>query len=180
MAVLHNDAKTLRFVLELVDRETLPVVPGQPPPAVESLRVLGSSGVEYMDRRDQAYWPFLRVPVLYLAGGDASTLVGAIRSLCALERPGFGFRTGAQDELALQVARQEGGGFVVEVGIDLAVYLFETSGLQGDPGRELALFRFTTSTSELVIFADQIKRELAELPGAPLAADSVAPRQDPA
>jgi hypothetical protein len=164
MAVLHNDAKNLRFVLELVDRETLPVVPGHKAPPPESLRLLGSAGVEYLDRRDKAFWPFLRLPVLYLAGVDGITLVDAIRSLCALERPGFAFRTGAQEELALQVVRQEGGGFIAEVGIDLASYLYETSGLQGDPGRELALFRFTTSTSELVVFADQVKREAAALP----------------
>ena len=39
MAVLHNDARNLRFTLELVDRETLPPVPGQKPPALEAMRV---------------------------------------------------------------------------------------------------------------------------------------------
>jgi hypothetical protein len=164
MAVLHNDAKNLRLVLTLADRERLPVVPGQPPPAPEGLRVLGTTAVEFFDRRDKEFWPFLRLPVLYLAGADGRSLVESVRDLCASKRPGFAFRTGAHDEMALQMTRQEGGGFVVEVGIDLASYLYETSGLQGENGRELALFRFTTSTSELVIFADQVKQELAGLP----------------
>jgi hypothetical protein len=163
MAFLHNDAKNLRFVLSLVDRETLPHVPGQPAPAPESLRVLGTAAVEYLDRRDKSFWPFLQLPVIYLAGGDGAALVESVRDVCALKRPGFAFRTGAQDELALALAKQDGGGFVIEVGIDLAAYLHETSGLQGEPGRELALFRFTTGTAELVLFADQVKTELAAL-----------------
>jgi len=101
--------------------------------------------------------------VIYLAGGDGPVLVESVRDVCALKRPGFAFRTGAQDELALQLAKQDGGGYVIEVGIDLAAYLHETSGLQGDPGRELALFRFTTGITELVLFADQVKTELAAL-----------------
>jgi hypothetical protein len=163
MAFLHNDAKNLRFALSLVDRETLPHVPGQPAAPPEALRVLGTAAVEYLDRRDKSFWPFLQLPVIYLAGGDVPALVESVRDVCALRRPGFAFRTGAQDELALQLTKQDGGGYVIEVGIDLAAYLHETSGLQGDPGRELALFRFTTGITELVLFADQVKTELAAL-----------------
>ena len=164
MAVLQNDAHTLRFVLSLVDRETLPKVPGQPAPAPETLRLLGTTSVEFFDRRDKGFWPFIRLPVVYLSGGDGATLIDAVRDLCALKREGLSFRTGASDEVAVQIGRQPGGGFVVEVGIDLAAYLFETSGRQGEPGRELALFRFTTGTADLVVFADQVKQELAALP----------------
>lgn len=164
MAVLHNDAKNLRFFVELVDREVPPLVPGQPPVPAELIRVLGTTGVEFYDRRDKSFWPFIRLPVLYFGGKDGPELVSSVRDLCSMKVEGFAFRTGTQGELALQVGRQQGGGFVVEVGIDLATYLLETSGLQGEPGRELALFRFTTSTSELVIFADQVKQELEKLP----------------
>src|SRR5579872_2686589 len=135
MAVLHNDAKNLRLALGVVERETLPVVPGQPPPAVESLRLLATAAVEWFDRRDTSFWPFIRLPVLYLAGGDPGAIAEGLRDVCALKRPGVGFRLGARDELAVQIARQDGGGFIVEVGIDLAAYLAETSGLQGEPGR---------------------------------------------
>jgi hypothetical protein len=164
MAVLHNDAKNLRLFVELVDREVPPLVPGQPPVPAEMIRVLGTAGVEFYDRRDKSFWPFIRLPVIYFGGKDGPELVSSIRELCSMKVQGFVFRTGTQGDLALQVGRQQGGGFVVEVGIDLATYLLETSGLQGEPGRELALFRFTTSTSELVIFADQVKQELDKLP----------------
>lgn len=164
MAVLHNDAKTLRLFIEFVDREVPALVPGQPPVPADSIRVLGTAGVEFYDRRDESYWPFIRLPVIYYGGGDASALIQSIRDLCSLTVPGFVFRTGTQNDLAVQIARVEAGGFVVEVGIDLATYLLETSGLQGAPGQELALFRFTTSTSELVVFADQVKQELTRLP----------------
>lgn len=164
MAVLHNSAKSLRFSLELVDREVPPVVPGQPPLPAEAIRVLGSVGMEYYDRRDASFWPFLRLPVIYYGGNDAAELVASIRDLCSLKVPGFAFRTGTTQDVAVQIGRQEDGGFIVEVGIDLASYLLETTGTQGDPGRELAMFRFITTTSELVKFADQIKQEIERLP----------------
>jgi hypothetical protein len=53
---------------------------------------------------------------------------------------------------------------MVEVGLDLATYLLESSGQLGDPGRELAMFRYMTRTDELVIFADQLKEEMQRLP----------------
>lgn len=164
MAVLHNEPKTLRLFLELVDREVPQILPGVAPPPRESVRVLGTAGVEWYDRRDKSFWPFLRLPVLYLGGADGSQLVASIRDLCALKTEGFNFRTGASSEFGFQLSRQAGGGFVVEVGVDLASYILETAGIQGEPGRELALFRFTTSTAELVIFADQVKQELEKLP----------------
>ena len=164
MAVLHNESKTLRFCLELVEREVPPVVPGQPALPPEAIRVLGSAGMEFFDRRDGSFWPFIRLPVVYYAGTDPTELVGSIRELCSLKVPGFAFRTGSNHDVALQVGRQEGGGFIVEVGIDLATYLLETTGAQGEPGRELAMFRFVTTTAELVTFADQLKQEMGRLP----------------
>ena len=164
MAVLHNDAKNLRLFLELVDREVPPVVPGQPAPSAESVRVLGTAGVEFYDRRDKSFWPFLRLPVLYLSGGDGHALVHSLKEVCSLKKPGFAFQTGTQNDIAVRIGRQDGGGFSVEVGIDLATYLLETSGNAGEPGRELALFRFATHTAELVRFADQLKQELENLP----------------
>ena len=164
MAVLHNQSKNLRFFLELVDREVPPLVPGQPRPPVDSARILGTAGVEFYDRRDQAFWPFIRLPVLYLEGSDTGALVDSIREFCSLRIPGFAFRTGAQREIALQLGREESGSLLVEVGIDLAPYLLETTGGLGEPGRELAMFRYYTTTAELVTFADQIVQEVARLP----------------
>ena len=163
MALLHDGSKNLRLVLELVDREVPAIVPGQPALPPETARVLGSVGVEFLDRRDQSFWPFIRLPVVYYGGEDGAALVQSIRDLCSLKIPGFALRTGARSDLALQIGRQDDG-FLVEVGIDLATYLFETSGLQGEPGRELALFRYLTNPAELVVFADQLKQEMERLP----------------
>ncbi len=164
MAVLHSDAKTLRFFFELVDREVPPAMPGQAPPPVEAMRVIGTAGVEFFDRRDDQFWPFIRLPVIRCATADGHDLIHSLKDLCSAKVPGFVFRTGEQNELALQLARQEGGGFVAEVGIDLASFLLEVSRVQLEPGRELAMFRFTTSTAEVVRFADQLKQELERLP----------------
>ncbi|MGQ0507721.1 MAG: hypothetical protein ACT4TC_20655 [Myxococcaceae bacterium] len=164
MAVLHNETKTLRFFLEMVDREVPAIVPGQPPPPPESVRVLGTCGVEFFDRRDKSFWPFIRLPVLYLAGKDGPDLAASVRDLTSLRTQGFAFRTGMQNEVALQVGRAEKKGFLVEVGIDLAPYLLETAGQMGEPGQELAMFRFNCVMADLVIFADQIKQELERLP----------------
>src|SRR5687767_4255916 len=103
MAVLHNETKTLRLFVELVDREVPPIVPGAPPIPKEAVRILGTAGVEWFDRRDQAFWPFLRLPVLYLGGGDPAGLVESIRNLCQLKVEGFAFRTGNQQEFGFQV-----------------------------------------------------------------------------
>ena len=164
MAVLHNDAKNLRLFVEIVDREVPAVVPGQPPPPPEAVRMIGTAGVEFFDRRDNQYWPFIRLPVIRYGGNDGHELIHSLKDLCSLKVPGIGFRTGDVGELVLQLARQEGGGFVAEVGLDLSTFLLEASGAQGEPGRELAMFRFTTSTAEVVKFADQIKQELEKLP----------------
>ena len=164
MAVLHNDGKNLRFFLELVDREVFPIVPGQPRPPPDAARVLGTVGVEFYDRRDASFWPFIRLPVIYIGGTDGEELVASIRKLCSLQTAGVSYRGGAQGELALQIGRQGDGALLVEVGMDLASYLLETSGRVSEPGKELALFRYHTTTAEVVVFADQIKQELERLP----------------
>lgn len=164
MAVLHNAARNLRFFIEWVDREVPPVVPGQPPPSAEAVRALGTAGVEFFDRRDNDFWPFIRLPVIYYSGKDGPALVSSVRDLLSLKIPGFAFRTGATGELGLQIGRDGETQFVVEAGIDLAPYLMETSGASADPGRELAMFRFNTVTAELVKFADGLKKELDGLP----------------
>jgi hypothetical protein len=163
MAVLHNESRTLRLAVELVDREVPPVIPGQPPVGGDAIRVLGSAGMEFYDRRDSSYWPIIRLPVVYYEGTDPAQLVGSIRDLCSLKIPGFAFRTGSSQELAIQVGGQDGR-WIVEVGLDLATFVLETAGTPGEAGRELAMFRFVTTTAELVRFADELKQEIGRLP----------------
>lgn len=151
MAVLHNEARTLRLSLLLADRATF-----------GPSRVLASAGVECFDRRDGEFWPLVRLPVVYFGPADLPAVVESIRTLCAHESPGFGLRSEGDGDLALQLSRQEGA-LTVEAGFDLARVLAETAGRPGVPGSELALFRFQTATAELVQFADQLRRELEEL-----------------
>lgn len=161
MAELDNDTYTLRLQLALADRELVPGATDKTP--AEAFRVLGTAAVEFFDRRDKEFWPFLRLPSLYLAGEDAPALIEALRDLCAMKRDSFLLRTGDRGELAVGVARG-GGGFDVEVGVDLAPILAQVSGTPGEPGHQLAMFRFTTGTAQVVVFADQLKQELERLP----------------
>src|SRR5260370_34724274 len=153
MAVLHNEGKNLRFFLELVDREVFPIVPGQPRPPPNAARVLGTVGVEFYDRRDQSYWPFIRLPVIYIGGTEGEELIDSIRKVCSLQSTGFAFRGGSQGELALQIGRQDDGGLLAEGGLDPASHRLPAPGTAPAPAKELALSRFTTATGRRVIVA---------------------------
>src|SRR5215208_1953599 len=112
----------MRLALVLVQRESLRAQPGQPPPAA---RVLATAALEWLDARDGEWWPFVTLPPLWLDPGAA----GAV---------------------GLQLGAVEGGGLVVEVGLDLGRYLADVSGLQPRAGGEAALFRFPLQAEDLV------------------------------
>src|SRR5512143_3266997 len=68
MALLPNDAGSLRLAISIVDREAavrggLPAFEGVP-----GGRLLATAAVEHFDRRDRERWPFVRLPALSLAG----------------------------------------------------------------------------------------------------------------
>ena len=152
MPALHNPNRTLRFCLDVADFSS------------REHSFVCTAAVEFFDRRDDGFWPFLRLPVLSVTRDDALGLVEAIRGVCSRARPGFSLRTGALNELSLQLGR-EGEAFAVEVGVDLAPYLLETSGIRSQMGTELSLFRFGTTLTELVVFADAIASSLLEVEG---------------
>lgn len=152
MPAIHNPNRTLRFSLELADI------------AAQDRAFICTAAVEYLDKRDQEFWPTLRLPVLRVPAEDAHALTQALRDVCSQARPGFCFRTGAREELQLALSRQ-GGAVAVEVGVDLCVYLLETAGVPSPPGRELALFRFEAPLAEVVVFADAVAARVAELEG---------------
>ncbi|MFL5320611.1 MAG: hypothetical protein ACJ790_13200 [Myxococcaceae bacterium] len=161
MALLHNTNQSLRFLLQLVDRER----PSRGPTAVSSAhRILGTAAIEFFDRRDREFIPMLQLPVLHVAAQDAEAFATALRELTSGTRGGFSFRTGAMEELTLQIGREASGAFVVEVGVDLGAWLKETSGAAHAPGKELALFRFEAPMAELVLFAASLYEELQKLP----------------
>lgn len=141
MAYLHNDTRTLRLHLEWVDQER------QPPH-----RRLGTAAIEFYDRRDQEYWPMVRLPILYADPEETARFDSQLKDLCSGRVDGLSLTLGAQSELAFQAAKQADQSYLIEVGLDLAPYLQEASGKPLEPGRELALFRFHASMAAMVLF----------------------------
>ena len=147
MAALVNDSGVMRFSLALERRH--------------DDKFLGSAGVEVFDRRDGEFWPLVRVPVVKVAAHEVMPLVDALKECCAGSRPGVTMHFGEANEIALNLGPQNGGGFLVEIGFDLSVVLREHAGVVSEPGRELSLFRFSTSTEQVVKFGDQLRAESA-------------------
>lgn len=152
MPAIANPTRTLRFSLELADF------------SAQDGAFVCTAAVEFYDRRDNEFWPMVRLPVLKMAQPDGHALVSAARDVCSQKRPGFSLRTGATEELQLQIGRDENG-VSVEVGVDLSAYLREVSGRLAERGRELALFRFTAELSELVVFGKAVEDRVQLLEG---------------
>src|SRR5512143_3471483 len=116
MALLPNDAGSLRLAISLVDREArvrggLPAFEGVP-----GGRLLATAAVEHFDRRDREWWPFVRLPALYLAGEAVEALVEGAREVLAGGAPGFAWQPGAGVPLGVQLGATEGPpGILVEV-----------------------------------------------------------------
>jgi hypothetical protein len=171
MAELSSDTGTLRFRLEVVDREApargpVPVVAQDG--GLPSGRLLATASVGYLDRRDGEVWPFVHLPVLYLAPEAVRALEGGLAELLRGTAPGFAWQSGADAALGLQVSAPEGvppGCFLVEVGMDLSAFLADAAGAPRRAGAELALFRFLAARASLVAFAGALRAELeARLP----------------
>jgi hypothetical protein len=192
MAHLPNHPRgSLRFVLSLGAIETAAPAPREDPtlcevppapepgrislPVVSSARtgpsrVLATAGVEYLDRTDREFWPYVRFGVLWLGPGDAEGLVEGVSRLVRDEVPGFVFRSSGSAELGLQISKLPGTAgavaqdtYGVEVGLDLAPLLTESAGGPHATGEALSLFRYTTGRPELVAFGLALKEELQAL-----------------
>lgn len=199
MALLSNSRNSLRFSLELAtfespgfqSRSAAQACEVEPPPRgklglpilgagpKEPSRLLAAVSMDFFDRRDTEFWPFVRQAVLWLGPRDAHELVEAVSRLVRDEVPGFTFRS-AGAELALQVGRSSAPAapeaglaqslYAVEVGLDLAAVLNEAAGTGNEPGDALSLFRFATGRPQLVAFGQGLRDELAVLAGPPGAA----------
>lgn len=154
MAFLTNRSAALRFALRFIQKEK------------GSERVLGSAEIEYLDRRDNSYWPVLRLPVLYIHRADGLDISDAVKDLCRKGRDGFSVTLGADQELAIQMARTDEDVFLVELGMDLASVFSQVSGKQSAVGEELSLFRLLCHTRDLVVFASQLREEAEALANA--------------
>jgi hypothetical protein len=157
---LINDSGALRLGLDLVQRETVRVQPGEQPPAA---RLLTTATLEWLDGRDQEWWPFVRLPPLWLDAAGVEALVGGLRDVLQGAAPGFSWQSGVGGALGVQLGAAEGGAAVVEVGLDLGPFLADAAGLPSRSGGELALFRFVAAAPAVVRFAGALEAQLGDL-----------------
>ena len=149
----------MRLALELVQRELQRGAPGEAPPGG---RLLASASLDWLDARDGEWWPFVRLPPLWLDPGAAEALVAGLRDVLQGAAPGFAWQSGGAGALGLQLGAVPQGA-VVEVGLDLGPFLGDVSGLAPGAGGELALFRFLALSTDLVRFAGALEAQLGEL-----------------
>jgi hypothetical protein len=136
MGVLLNDSGTLRFTLTAAGEG------------------LATAAIEFLDVRDKSFWPLVQLPVVHLSVASFAALGQMLEPVLSGKTDGFAWRGGSGEELALSVVRQSEE-WIVEVGIDLSAYLRETAQVFVGPQRELALFRFHTTSALLQAFAEQ-------------------------
>jgi hypothetical protein len=144
MADLPNDSGSLRFALTLAGRD--------------AGRWLASAALEYHDRRDGEWWPFVRLPVVHLGATALDELLAGLAAVVAGSQQGVAWRAGDDAPVGLQLGAVPGGA-VVEVGLDLSLFLAESAGVPPRPNAELALFRFRALQPGLVRFSDALARE---------------------
>ncbi|HUB06005.1 MAG TPA: hypothetical protein VMB50_03345 [Myxococcales bacterium] len=179
MATLGNLRNSLRFSLELAALESgvAPPREGSPRPGLSIVgapasvpRLLASVSMDFFDKKDREFWPFVRQAVLWLGPGDADDLVGGLEKLLRDELAGFAFRSGS-GELGLQLGKVQAETaaattYAVEIGLDLATVLDEAAGTGHEAGDALSLFRFATGRPQLVAFGQALRDELLALTGA--------------
>ena len=156
MAELRNDSGALRFTIELVSRVAAPESSGGAP---DGASLLASTGLEYLDRRDGEWWPFVRLPVLHLPTRSVARLAADLADLLRGASAGFAWRPADDSPAGLQIGRSPGGA-IAEVGLDLGAFLAELAGAPHRLETELALFRFRCAQADLVRFAEALTREL--------------------
>ncbi len=153
MAELLNDTRSLRFELTFAGRESPRALGG---------RLICSAALEYFDQRDHQYWPFIRIPFLYLTQEAAASLYEGIAEVLRAGAPGFAWQSGEDPILGIQLgAGGNASEILIEVGVDLGAFLAESAGTPRRGG-ELALFRFASNPAAMVEFADDYKREWEE------------------
>jgi hypothetical protein len=171
MGYLNNEEKSLRWRFQFVDKEIVPAVPGAGEPPPGGGRLLATTSLEFLDKTDKQYWPLYRQGVLWVAIAEGRAFLQQVSALIRAELPEFSFRSEYAPEIGWQLSQSGEGRFVVQLGFDMSAMLREVAGLPPQMGRDLALYRFTTTQPHLVSFADQVRTELAELvPESPAAA----------
>lgn len=163
MAVLLNQASNLRLRLELSARSSDGVrspAALQAEAAVERYRHRPTTG-------EHAFVPLLRLPLVTLLDLDLIGFLEQLEALLEAGRPG-GAALEPSDGAALAL-RVSGGpeAYQIEAGLDLRSLLEPVGGQSGEPGTDVALFRFFANGRAVVAFCAALLEEFARFPTDP-------------
>jgi len=163
VAVLLNQASNLRLRLELSARSSDGVrspAALQAEAAVERYRHRPTTG-------EHAFVPLLRLPLVTLLDLDLIGFLEQLEALLEAGRPG-GAALEPSDGAALAL-RVSGGpeAYQIEAGLDLRSLLEPVGGQSGEPGTDVALFRFFANGRAVVAFCAALLEEFARFPTDP-------------
>lgn len=163
MAVLLNQASNLRLRLEVTGRAS----DGVRSPA--ALR--GEAAVERYRHRpttgEHGFVPLLRLPEVTLLDLDLIHFLEQLEGLLETAQPGSAaLESTAGAPLAVRLS---GGpeAYQVEAGLDLRSLLEPVGGQSGEPGADVALFRFFANARAAVAFCASLLEEFARFPTDP-------------
>ncbi|HKC58820.1 MAG TPA: hypothetical protein VKB92_01935 [Myxococcales bacterium] len=163
MAVLLNQASNLRFRLELSSRSS----DGVRSPAA----LLAEVAVERYRHRpttgEHAFVTLLRLPQVTLLDLELIQFLEQLEALLEAGQPGgAALEPTAGSALALRVT---GGpeAYQIEAGLDLRSLLEAVGGQAGEPGSDVALFRFFANGRAVVAFCAALLEEFARFPTDP-------------
>ena len=163
MAVLLNQASNLRFRLEVSARSSDGVrspAALQAEAAVERYRHRPTTG-------EHAFVPVLRLPLVTVLDLDLIRFLEQLEAALQAGGPGgAALEPSAEAALALRVT----GGpdtYQVEAGLDLRSLLEPVGGQSGEPGSDVALFRFFATGRAVVAFCAGLLEEFARFPTDP-------------
>jgi len=163
VAVLLNQASNLRLRLELSARASDGVrgpAALQAEAAVERYRHRPTTG-------EHAFVPLLRLPQVTLLDLDLIHFLEQLEALLEAGQPGgAALEPSAGAALALRVT---GGpdAYQIEAGLDLRSLLEPVGGQSGEPGADVALFRFFANGRAVVAFCAALLEDFARFPTDP-------------
>jgi len=163
VAVLLNQASNLRFRLELSARSSDGVrspAALQAEAAMERYRHRPTTG-------EHGFVPVLRLPDVKVLDLDLIRFLEELEAVLEAGQPGgAALEPSADAALALRVT---GGpdAYQVEAGLDLRTLLEAVGGQSGEPGSDVALFRFFANSRAVVAFSAALLEEFARFPTDP-------------
>jgi len=163
VAVLLNQASNLRFRLELTARSS----DGVRSPAALQAEVAMERYRHRPTTGEHAFVTLLRLPEVTLLDLD---LIRFLEDLEALLQAGGSGGASLEPTAGGMLALRLTGGpeaYEIEAGLDLRSLLEPVGGLSGEPGSDVALFRFFANARAVVAFCAALLEEFARFPTDP-------------